>query len=236
MQDKDKFDKRVNEINNLIERSSKVELIEEKGKKSQSKIDKSAKNFLSVIKKARSVIVKSNKKEKNNDYSDIDKSNKQLTKYGSASKEFYGNVSQVAIDVEYDDRRGLLDDYDLSFNIAQAKVDVASTYRHSLTMKDSVSQKEIKELNKNIEDAEVELDKLVKKEVSEDDRDIKEYKETKLKEILSETTNSIKFLKANNVYRNNRITQKINILDGKVEKNIYYNIDVKPYLNVDENK
>ncbi|MDH6603689.1 Na+/phosphate symporter [Bacilli bacterium PM5-9] len=237
MTDQKKFDQRINELNDLIKASSQVEL-EEADQETQQKLTKSANALVKQIKKTRTVNLQSIKKEKNGDYSLVDKSNKALKKYDNAEDDFFNIYNTVTIERERTDRIIKMDEYSEQSMEVNNEINRIIDYRHTITSRTSEpSSKELKNLTKKIAVARKNVDKLKAIEVDEADMKVKEEKEKAMYDTLDLLVKSKKHSRSKNTYKNNMYTQKFNVMSDKIYHiDLYYYIDVEPYLPKEESK
>lgn len=233
--DDKKFNERVAEIEKLIDDSSKIKLESEEDTKIQTDLTQAAKNHIKSIKNLRTIAIKSNKKEKNDDFSLIDEYNKVLSAYDKTEGKLLGYCSNINIEVPDNERTEKLSKYIYEFDLISVEVTSVGFYKVELDGKDNFpTNKEIKKMKDMIKKARQSLEKLKSVAVDKEDQDVKDYKEMQLKKLLDNYEKSIKYMNNGDAYKNNQIVMENNIYEDRAERDIYYNMLVLPNLPEDE--
>ena len=234
--DKAKVDATIAELNDLLTKISEIELKNEEQQEIQKDFLAKADEYLKHVAAAQKAIQQSNVKEANGDYSLLDKSNKALDDYNDAESALYDVYAKFTYEREETDRIKAMDAYFDEAENATDEVYAAKDYRHSLVMKSTnATAAELKELTKKIATAQAKIDALKSITVDEKDQELKDKKEAALKTFLDTVSKSQKNINDTNVRASNVWTQKLNVLASDIYAvNLYYKIDVEPYLPTEE--
>ncbi|MDL2212306.1 hypothetical protein LJB88_05450 [Erysipelotrichaceae bacterium OttesenSCG-928-M19] len=234
MEDDKKFNEEMTAIEELKKRSSEIELTATDDLEAQPEIDQSAEKLIETIKEARPIIIKSIKLQEKDDYSYVDKENEMDEKFYNAHSLLEGDISKILVSTNSSGRREYLDFYYTSSSSAISKTEAAINNYYILTIEDNVSDKEIDKLNKLISEGREELDDIKTLKIEKEDLEVREYIEEKIEEALDQTEDGIKYLKNQDIPKINKKIRELKILEMKIDKDIYYNIDIKPYLNFED--
>lgn len=233
--DEEQFNERVVEINALIDNLSKIELDDENDQKYNRKAVKSAQDCLKKIRELREVTIKSEKREKKDDFSLMNKYDKALDNFETAHLDYSIYYSGLAIMLPDDERTTQLEEYNNSFSATSSETEGLFYYLDDIIYRGAVpTNSEVKEINKKLAAAKSTLAKLKNDTiyaVDVEDQDLKEYKEDNLQKVISISEKMVKSLKKGDTYQVNKLLKEGNIYLERSERDIHYNILVKPYLD-----
>ena len=237
--DESRYNELLAEFNNLVKQVSELELKEESQTVLRDKYLKKAAELIKSIEETRKIMKKSAVKEKNGDYSLINDCIKLIHNHDMLKSELYDIFDEIMPferAVNDNARAQKMDIYYELCSDVTSMVYGLSDYRHELIGKyRDVTTKDLANWDKKINDAQKAVDDLKKVAVDEKDQELKDQKEKALQAVIDLINKERKKFGENEMYENNLITAKINILESDIYAvNLYSKIDYEPYLPIEE--